>query len=114
MIKTEDMTTSSLSPSSSPLVMSSQQQTTMNSSAASSNHVGSVKAAATPAQANADDFDNNDFNDTMIGIDLEKEKKLLAASTTKMSNLDQIRACKDEKFLNIVILHKKFVDIGKF
>ena len=63
-----------------------------------------------------DDFDNNtDFND--MGIDLAAEKKLLSASTTAIiksssgsgggggTSLDQIRACKDEKFLNIVTFY---------
>jgi hypothetical protein len=52
----------------------------------------------------------------LIGVDLAAEKKTLLASSTSgkvATNLDQIRACKDEKFLNIMILHKKFVDIGK-
>jgi hypothetical protein len=66
-------------------------------------------------QAIENEFDN-DITDVadLIGIDLAAEKKtLLASSTGKSSSLDQIRACKDEKFLNIMILHKKFVDIGK-
>ena len=92
MIKTEDMLTS-ISPSNSPLILS---QTT---------HLTHAN------KAESNDYDDN-FNDTMIGIDLAAEKKLLNASAAKMSSLDQIRACKDEKFLNIVILHKKFVDIG--
>lgn len=60
----------------------------------------------------------SDFNDaiSMVGIDLVAEKKLLSASnsttTSKMTNLDQIK-CKDEKFLNNLILHKKFLESGK-
>merc|ERR1712150_37451 len=57
---------------------------------------------------------------SMVGIDLAAEKKLLkegVSNTTttvnKMTSLDQIRQCKDEKFLNILILHKKFVDCAK-
>lgn len=66
-------------------------------------------------QAIDNEFDS-DITDVadLIGVDLAAEKKtLLASSTGKSSSLDQIRACKDEKFLNIMILHKKFVDIGK-
>ena len=60
------------------------------------------------------EFENDEVTD-LIGIDLAAEKKTLLAATTssKATNLDQIRACKDEKFLNIMILHKKFMDIGK-
>ncbi len=56
--------------------------------------------------------------DVISMVDLPAEKKLLNASTTtsstaKMTSLDQIRSLKDEKFLNIMILHKKFVECAK-
>lgn len=55
----------------------------------------------------------------MVGIDLAAEKKLLKESSqgpsaaSKMTSLDSIRTLKDEKFLNLVILHKKFVESAK-
>ena len=110
IIKSEDIA-SSQSPSNSPLVNMSQSNSNLSIASTSSGAVNHL--SQTSKVNNEPEYDNNDFNDTMIGIDLEKEKKLLNASTNKVSNLDQIKACKDEKFLNIVILHKKFVDIGE-
>ncbi len=54
----------------------------------------------------------------MVGIDLAAEKKLLKESSqvsgaNRMTSLDSIRTLKDEKFLNIVVLHKKFVESAK-
>lgn len=70
-----------------------------------------VKFPSTPARHDeANDLDS--VGDT-FGVDLQAEKRTLLASTKMTTNLDQIKACKDEKFLNILVLHKKFVDIGK-
>lgn len=102
LIKTEDTTTPS-----SPASPNLSQQSTLNT----------TPATTKPAPSEYDSELNEVIS--MVGIDLAAEKKLLSASSTaatgtnKMTNLDQIRACKDEKFLNIVILHKKFVDCAK-
>jgi len=82
----------------------------------------SVVVVSSKAHQAVSEYDG-EFNEviSMVGIDLAAEKKLLSASTgagsasstAKMTSLDQIRALKDEKFLNIVILHKKFVECAK-
>lgn len=69
-----------------------------------------VKSSLVQQVGDIDESEMNEMN-ALLGVDLAAEKKSLLAPT-KMTNLDQIRACKDEKFLNIMILHKKFVDIG--
>ena len=69
-------------------------------------------SAMPPANENEYETDLTDITE-LIGIDLAAEKKTLLDTTTKMTSLDQIRGCKDEKFLNIMVLHKKFVDIAK-
>lgn len=77
---------------------------------------GHKKHSAMPSTALANENEyETDLTDIteLIGIDLAAEKKTLLDTTTKMTSLDQIRGCKDEKFLNIMVLHKKFVDIAK-
>lgn len=63
---------------------------------------------------NENEYDNELSDVTaMFGVDLAAEKKsLIATNASKMSNLDQMRGCKEEKFLNIMILQKKFAEIG--
>lgn len=58
--------------------------------------------------------ESDDESTSMFGVDLEAEKKTLMGSSTvgRGNNLEQIRVFKEEKFLNIMILHKKFVEIG--
>lgn len=50
-------------------------------------------------------------------VDLQADKKSQAAAATSApkvaTNLDQIKLVKDEKFLNVIVLHKKFVELSK-
>ena len=71
-----------------------------------------IKNNNTVTRIDNDDDDPIGDVTTMVGIDLEAEKKTLLGST-KSAYLEQIRSCKDEKFLNINVLHKKFEEIGK-
>ena len=61
-------------------------------------------------------MESDDESSSMFGVDLEAEKKSLMGSAIvgRGNNLEQIRVFKEEKFLNIMILHKKFVEIGRF
>lgn len=57
--------------------------------------------------------ESDDDSSSMFGVDLEAEKKSLMGSGGAGRAIDQIRVFKEEKFLNIMILHKKFVEIGE-
>ncbi|RNA38099.1 transcription initiation factor TFIID subunit, partial [Brachionus plicatilis] len=57
--------------------------------------------------------ESDDDSSSMFGVDLEAEKKSLMGSGGAGRAIDQIRVFKEEKFLNIMILHKKFVEIAK-
>lgn len=93
------------------ITIASAATTTTTTSTASS--IASTVASVAAAAARLGDDADNDATAETFGIDLQAEKRSLIASTKISTNLDQIK-CKDEKFLNIVVLHKKFVDIGKF
>jgi hypothetical protein len=96
-------TSSTPSPSSSVQASNSSNNQTVN------NHI----INKTVTRIDNDDDDLIGDVTTMVGIDLEAEKKSLLGVATKSANLEQIRSCKDEKFLNINVLHKKFEEIGK-
>lgn len=96
-------------PATSTNVISTGGTSATSSGCSIANTVASVAAAAarldetggagtTVGGGSKDDFDSG------IGD--------VAASNKISTNLDQIKACKDEKFLNILVLHKKFVDLG--
>jgi hypothetical protein len=97
------------SNSSTPSPSSSVQASNSSNNQTVNNHI----INKTVTRIDNDDDDPIGDVTTMVGIDLEAEKKSLLGVTTKSANLELIRSCKDEKFLNINVLHKKFEEIGK-
>ena len=106
IIQPKSLHSSSPSPSPSPSPSSS-----VVASTSSNQTVNQTMTTIKVATRIDDDDDLISDVTAMVGIDLAAEKKSLL-DTAKSSTLDQIRTCKDEKFLNINVLHKKFEDIG--
>ena len=82
---------------------------------ASAQQQPSPKLKFAPESGGGSGVDHEMGGDSLV--DLQADKKSQAAAATSApkvaTNLDQIKLVKEEKFLNVIVLHKKFVELSK-